>query len=117
MYSNPDRALGEIKAIRTSALRPGAMVDLYNISRELLYRARMEKRFSQSTVASVSYSSVDSARRKLNLQVTPQTKSSHTDGKKNCALLNWSHPPMKCAFLDLVWKDLMRTVRMRWGRV
>ena len=97
MYSNPDHALGEIKSIRTSAPRLEAMVDLYNIFRELLYRARMEKWFSQSTVASVSYSSVDSARRKLNLQVTPQTTPSHTGWTKNCVLLNLSHPPMKCA--------------------
>ena len=45
MYSNPDRVLGEIKAIRTSVRRPEAMVDLYYISQELFYRARMEKRF------------------------------------------------------------------------
>ena len=65
MYSNPDRALSEIKAIRASVRRAEGKVDLHDISRELAYRARMEKRFPQSTAVSDSDGSVDSARRKF----------------------------------------------------
>jgi len=65
MYSNTDRALSEIKAIRASARRAEGKVDLHDISRELTYRARMEKRFSQSTAASTRDGLVDGARGKL----------------------------------------------------
>ncbi|CAZ83056.1 unnamed protein product [Tuber melanosporum] len=54
MYSNSDRALSEIQAICASVRRAEARVDLHDISRELSYRARMEKRFSQSTTTSAS---------------------------------------------------------------
>jgi len=65
MYSNPDRALSEIKAIRTSARRAEGKADLHDISRELAYRARMKKRFSQSTVTSADSGFIDGARRKF----------------------------------------------------
>lgn len=65
IYSNPDRALGEIKAIRPSAQRAEAMIDLHNISREFFYWAKMERRFSQFTAASASDGQVDCALRKL----------------------------------------------------
>lgn len=65
MYSNPDRALSEIKAIRTSARRAEGKANLHDISRELTYRARMEKRFSQSTVASADSGFIEGARRKF----------------------------------------------------
>ncbi|PUU83583.1 hypothetical protein B9Z19DRAFT_1118934 [Tuber borchii] len=47
-------ALGEIKAIRLSARRSEAKVNLHDISRVLAYRATLEKRFSKSTAASAS---------------------------------------------------------------
>ena len=65
VYPNPDRALSEIKAIRASVRRAEGKVDLHDISRELAYRARMEKRFLQTTTASASAGLVDSAQRKL----------------------------------------------------
>jgi len=65
MYSNPDSALFEIKAIRASMRRAERKVDLQDISGELAYGARMVKRFSQTTVASTDDVLVDSARRKL----------------------------------------------------
>ena len=65
IYSNPDHALGEIKVIRPSAQRAEAMIDLHNISREVLYWAKMERRFSQFTTASASDGPVDCALRKL----------------------------------------------------
>ncbi|PUU72348.1 hypothetical protein B9Z19DRAFT_1137919 [Tuber borchii] len=65
MYSNPDYALGEFNAIRPSAWRPEAKVNLLSISRELAYRSKMAKRFSQFAAASASDGSVDRALRKL----------------------------------------------------
>ena len=41
------------------------MIDLHNISREVLYWAKMERRFSQFTAASASDGPVDCALRKL----------------------------------------------------
>ncbi|KAG0633533.1 hypothetical protein HOY80DRAFT_1104625 [Tuber brumale] len=52
MHSNPDRALSEIQAICASVRRAEVRVDLHDISRELSYRARTEKRFSQPATAS-----------------------------------------------------------------
>ena len=60
MYSNPDRALSEIKCIRASVRRVEGKADLQDIP-----RARMVKRFSQTTAASASDGLVDSARRRL----------------------------------------------------
>ncbi|PWW77832.1 hypothetical protein C7212DRAFT_362443 [Tuber magnatum] len=54
MYSNPDRALSEIQAICSSMRKAGARVDIHDISKELAYRARMEKRFSHSSSAATS---------------------------------------------------------------
>jgi len=65
MCSNPGRALSETKAIRVSLKRVEGKVDLHDISRELAYRARMVKPFSQTTAASVSDGFVDSAWRRL----------------------------------------------------
>ena len=61
MCSNPDRAISEIKAVHTSARRAEGKVDLHTTFRELAHRARMEKRFSQST----SDWSMDNVERKL----------------------------------------------------
>lgn len=47
------------------------MVDLHDISRGLGYRARMRKRISQTTVASVSDGLVDSPRRELSFASDP----------------------------------------------
>ncbi|CUS14992.1 unnamed protein product [Tuber aestivum] len=54
MYSNPDRALSEIQGICAGVRKAEARVDVHDISRELAYRARMEKRFSQSITAVTS---------------------------------------------------------------
>lgn len=59
MYSNPDRALSEIQAICASVRKAEARVDIHDISRELTYRARMEKRFSQSITAATSHRCVE----------------------------------------------------------
>jgi len=61
MFSNPERALSEIRAVHASAQRAEGNVDLHAIFVELAHRAGMEKRFSQST----SEWSVDNALRKL----------------------------------------------------
>jgi len=60
MYSNPDRALSEIKCIRASVRRVEGKADLHDIP-----RARMVKRISQTTAASASDGLVDCARRRL----------------------------------------------------
>ena len=65
IYSNPDSTLGEIQAIRPSAQRAEAMIDLHNIFQEFLYWAKMERQFSQFTAASASDGPVDCALRKL----------------------------------------------------
>ena len=69
MFSNSDRPLSESTVIRAIAQRPDleAKVDLRDISWELGYRAMMEEWFLQPSVASVSDTSVDTGRRKLNL--------------------------------------------------
>lgn len=54
LYSNPDNALGETKAIRPTAWSQQARVDLHSISPEFSYRARIEKRFSKLALASAS---------------------------------------------------------------
>ena len=71
MYYSPDRAHSEIKAIRAGVQKAEGKVDLYDISRELAYRARMMKRFSQTTVTSISDGLVDSVRRKLSVAIDP----------------------------------------------
>ena len=65
IYFNPDHALGEIKVIRPIVQRAEGMIDLHNISRGVLYWAKMERRFSQFTAASASDGLVDCALRKL----------------------------------------------------
>jgi len=57
MYSNP-RALSEIKAILATVRRAEGNVDLDDISGELEYRARVEKRSPPSTAASSALSSI-----------------------------------------------------------
>ena len=95
MFSDPDCSLSESMVICVIVCRPDSegKVDLYDISWELVYRARMVNRFSQPTVASAGDGSVDSGRRKLNLQVTPQTKCPHTGVMRNCPLLYSCHSP------------------------
>jgi len=93
MYCNRDRVLSKIKVIRASPRRAERKVDLHDISWESAYRARMEQRFSQPTVSSAIDGSVDSARRKLYLQVTAETKCSPTGVMRNRALLYSCHPP------------------------
>jgi len=65
MFSNADHALGGIKVIRASAQRPGWKVDLHKISQELVYKARMERWFSQFIAASALDGSVENVLRKL----------------------------------------------------
>jgi len=71
MYHRPDRALSEMKAISASVQRAEGKVDLHDISRKLAYRARMMKRISQTTQASVSDRLVDSPRGKLSFASDP----------------------------------------------
>jgi len=63
-----------MKVISASLQRAGGKVDLHDISPELAYRARMMKRFSQNTAASVSDGLVDSPRRKLSFASDPTNK-------------------------------------------
>jgi len=60
MYSNPDHALSEIKAICARVKRE---VELNDIFRESEYMASIMKRFSQTTGASASDELVDSAQK------------------------------------------------------
>lgn len=60
-------APSEINVISTSARRAEGKVNLHNISQELADRVKMKKRFLQSSVASSSDGSVDSALRELSL--------------------------------------------------
>lgn len=60
-------APSEINNICTSARRAEGKVNLHNISQELADRVRMKKWFLQSSVASSSDGSVDSALKKLSL--------------------------------------------------
>jgi len=65
MYSNPGSALSEIRAILATVQRAEGNVDFDDISGELEYRAREEKRFSPSTAASASVGSMGSELKKL----------------------------------------------------
>ena len=74
MYHSPDHAMSEMKAISASVQRAGGMVDLHDISRELVHRAKMMKCISQTTTVSVSDGPVGNARRKFSFAGDPTGK-------------------------------------------
>ena len=86
---------------------------MHNISRELAYRARIEKQFSQSAAASASDGSVDSALGKLSFACDAADKVLTYWPDEELRSSPFVLPPMKRPSPGLVLKNRMQTVRAR----
>ena len=93
--------------------RAEGKIDLHDISRELAYRARIERRFSWATTASASVGLVDSAPRKPGFagDATDEAPARWRNKEFFCDLPHYYRSSMQHPLPGLVWKNRMQTKR------